>query len=459
MTTLERLGRWLSPLERFAARHPKALTAAMLAVLSGSAVTAFAVGPLVPDTAAIPRQTVVEALPTLALEDQLAALAQHNLSLIRHDSTRAGDSADALLSRLGAFDPSFAAFLRSDPTARLLLQGKGGKRVELQADASGRVERLVARYPAASADLEATHFSRLVIEARNGALAARVELGKYETQVRLGSGQIETTLFAATDEAGLPDIVGSQLADMFAGEVDFHRELNKGDRFSLVFEALTADGETVTWGDGAGRVLAAEFVNGRKTHQAVWFKETPNSKGAYFSFDGQNKRRAFMGSPLEFSRVSSGFAMRMHPVLNTMRKHNGIDYAAPTGTPVRTVGDGVVEEAGWKNGYGNTVVVRHSGNRTTLFAHLSRMDVRKGQRVEQGQRIGAVGSTGWATGPHLHFEFRVNDQHVDPRQLAKAAETTKLPTSAFKPFLAKVDTAKTQLAVAATLSEGVTGAN
>jgi murein DD-endopeptidase MepM/ murein hydrolase activator NlpD len=155
--------------------------------------------------------------------------------------------------------------------------------------------------------------------------------------------------------------------------------------------------------------------------------------------------------------VSSGFAMRFHPILNTMRQHNGIDYAAPIGTPVRTVGDGVVEFAGWQNGYGNTIIVRHNGNRTTLYAHLSRSDVRKGQRVEAGQRIGAVGRTGWATGPHLHFEFRVNDRHVDPRQLAKSAETVKLPAQAQAAFQAKLAVAKTQLSVAGTLAEGVTG--
>lgn len=458
MTLQERLGLWLRPLERFAARHPKALTATMVAVLSGSAITAFAVGPLVPDAADLPCQTLVEPLPALALDEQLAALAQANLSLIRHDQTRAGDSAEALLSRLGAFDSRFVAFLRNDPTAKQLLQGRAGKRVELQADAMGRVQRLVARYPSASPEAAATHFTRLVVEAAGTGFNARTELGQFETQTRLGSGQIQSSLFAATDEAGLPDAVGSQLADMFAGEIDFHRELQKGDRFSVVFESLTADGEPVTWGDGVGRVLAAEFTNAGKTRQAVWFKDG-SSKGGYYAFDGQNKRRAFLASPMEFSRVSSGFAMRFHPILNTFRQHNGIDYAAPMGTPVRSVGDGVVEFAGWQNGYGNTIVLRHSGNRTTLYAHLSRTDVRKGQRVEAGQRIGAVGRTGWATGPHLHFEFRVNDRHVDPRQLAKTAETVKLPAQALKPFQAKVAVAKTQLAVAATLGEGVTGSN
>ncbi|RVT84712.1 M23 family metallopeptidase [Inhella crocodyli] len=459
MLGFERASLWLRPLERFAARHPRALTGVLLALLGGSGVTAFALGPLVPDGRSLPQQAVVEALPALALEDQIEALAQHRLSLVRHDQTRPGDSADSLLSRMGAFDPTFVAFLRSDGTARQLLQGRAGKRVELAADADGRVERLVARFPVANADLERTHFSRLIVERdAQGQWGARVELGRYETQVRLGSGQIETSLFAATDEAGLPDAVASQLADMFSGDIDFHRELRRGDRFSLVFEALTADGEPVTWGGGAGQVLAAEFVNAGRTHQAVWFKdEAGGGKAGYYGFDGQSKRRAFLASPMEFSRVSSGFSMRFHPILQTWRQHNGIDYAAPTGTPVRNVGDGWVQFAGRQNGYGNTVVVRHAGGKETLYAHLSRIDVRQGQRVEQGQRIGAVGATGWATGPHLHFEFRVNGRHQDPRLLARASEAVRLSAAAAKPFQAQVASARTQLAVAASLTEGVTG--
>jgi murein DD-endopeptidase MepM/ murein hydrolase activator NlpD len=459
MPSFDRVSQWLRPFELFAARHPRALTASLLVCLGGFGVTAFALGPLVPEGSAVPQQAVIEVLPQVSVQDQIEALAQHRLSLVRHDQTRPGDSADSLLSRLGAFDPAFAAFMRTDGTAKQVLQGRTGKRVELLADAEGRVERLVARFPASNVDLERTHFSRLIAERDGqGQWTARVELGRYETQVRLGSGQIETSLFAATDESGLPDAVASQLADMFSGEIDFHRELRRGDRFTLVFEALTADGEPVTWGRGAGQVLAAEFVNAGRTHQAVWFQdESTGGKAGYYGFDGQSKRRAFLASPMEFSRVSSGFSMRFHPILQTWRKHNGIDYAAPTGTPVRNVGDGWVQFAGRQNGYGNTVVVRHAGGKETLYAHLSRIDVRQGQRVEQGQRLGAVGATGWATGPHLHFEFRVNGQHQDPRLLARASEAVRLPAAAQRPFQNHVATARTQLAVAATLSEGVTG--
>ncbi|MBB5204656.1 murein DD-endopeptidase MepM/ murein hydrolase activator NlpD [Inhella inkyongensis] len=460
MNWIDRLSQVLRPLEQFAARHPRALTGTLLGLIGSFGVTAFGIAPLVPNASDLPQRTVQEALPVLPLEEQLAELAQHSIGLRRHDSTRSGDTADSLLSRLGAFDSRFAAHLRSDPTAQLLLKGRAGKRVELTADANGKVQKLVARYAASSPELAQTHFSRLVVERlADGELSSRLEMGRLETSVRLASGQIESSLFAATDEAGLPDSVGSQLAEMFSGEIDFHRELRKGDRFTLVFEGLSADGEPVSWGAGAGRVLAAEFVNAGRSHQAVWFQDPQSGKASFYDFEGQNKRRAFLASPMEFSRVTSGFAMRFHPIHNTWRRHNGVDYGAPHGAPVRSVGDGIVEFAGWQNGFGNVVHLRHSGDRTTVYAHLSKIDVRKGQRVDQGQRVGAVGATGWATGPHLHFEFRVGGQHKDPRVLAKASESTPLPAHARAPFKVQVAEARGQLKVAATLGQGVTGAD
>jgi murein DD-endopeptidase MepM/ murein hydrolase activator NlpD len=200
-------------------------------------------------------------------------------------------------------------------------------------------------------------------------------------------------------------------------------------------------------------VLSAEFVNNGKAHQAVWFANGAG-RGAYFGFDGQSKRRSFLASPLEFSRVTSGFAMRLHPLLQSMRAHRGVDYGAPAGTPVRSVGDGVVEFAGWQNGYGNVVQVRHGKERSTLYAHLSRMDVRKGQSVEQGERLGAVGSTGWATGPHLHFEFHVNGQHVDPLLVAKASEPLTIDSRTRTQFAELSQSAKAQLDLAETLVGG-----
>ena len=188
-----------------------------------------------------------------------------------------------------------------------------------------------------------------------------------------------------------------------------------------------------------------------KALQSIWFQE-PGKKGTYYSLDGKTLATQYLASPMEFSRVTSGFAMRMHPILQQMRAHLGVDYAAPTGTQVRSVGDGVVEFAGWQNGFGNVVHVKHSGSDTTVYAHLSRVDVRKGQRVSQSQRIGAVGATGWATGPHLHFEFRINGVHKDPLTIARNAEGLPLSTAARPAFDKVAGAMRLQLTSAAPLA-------
>lgn len=429
----------------------------MVGLLCGFAVTAFGIAPLAPDAAELPKRTVVETLSNPDITSQLDELAAHSIGLSRAEATRAGDTPDSLLRRAGAFDPAVAAFLRSDALARRLFQGRAGKMVHLTADASGQVQKIIARFPADRVEQQATHFTRITLERDGSGFHARSETAPFQTQVRLGSGTVRTSLFAATDDANIPDAIASQMADMFSGDIDFHRELRRGDRFSIVYETLTADGEAVTWDGGTGRVLAGEFTNNGKTFSAVWFKDSATGKGSFFGLDGQSKRRAFLASPMEFSRITSGFAMRFHPILQNWRQHNGVDYGAPTGTAVRSVGDGVVEMAGWKNGFGNVVQVRHAGDRSTIYAHLSRIDVKTGQRLEQGQKLGAVGMTGWATGPHLHFEFQVGNRHMDPRVIARASEAVTLPNHAKAQFQQVVASVKTQLAVAGTM-DGVSAA-
>ena len=231
----------------------------------------------------------------------------------------------------------------------------------------------------------------------------------------------------------MPDAVAVQMAEIFAADIDFHRELRKGDTFSVVYEALTADGEPVTWNQGAGRVLAAEFVNGGKAHQALWYRRRQRAR-RLLRLRRPEQAPRLPGQPDGVLARDLGLRDALAPdPADAGARTCGVDYGAPTGTPVRAVGDGVVEFAGRQNGYGNVVKVQHGKERSTLYAHLSRIDVRKGQRVEQGQRIGAVGATGWATGPHLHFEFQVNGQHQDPLSIAKAAETRDASTAARAP--------------------------
>ena len=430
---------------RFVSAHPRSLSAAVMLALAGFGVTAFGISPLAFDPANLPQRLVTETVTPSDIQSQLDALAEHELQLYRTDLTRSTDTADSLLKRLNVSDADAALFLRNDPVARQLLSGRGGKMVRVQTDESGKLTELVARYaPANSAQL-GTHFTRLRVERAGGQLSAAVTTSPLAAQVRMGSGTIRSSMFAATDEARIPDSIATQLTEVFATDVDFHRQLRKGDTFSVVYEALTADGEPITWGaSNAGRVLAAEFVNNGRNYSAVWFKDAQN-KGAYYGLDGKSKKHAFLASPLEFSRVTSGFAMRMHPILNTWKQHKGVDYGAPTGTPIRAVGDGTVEFAGWQNGYGNVVEVKHSAQRSTVYAHMSRINVKRGAHVEQGQNLGAVGMTGWATGPHLHFEVKVGGVQEDPMIMARSAETVELSAAAKTQFLQLAQSMKGQL--------------
>lgn len=394
-------------------------------MLAGFTATAFGIAPLMDEVDRLPVRTVVEEVAGHDVAAQLETLALHELELHRSDLTRPSDTADSLLRRLGVVDAEASQFLRTHPVARRLIEGRPGKMVTVRADESGALEELVARYAAPEARIAGTHFTRLTVRREADGWKAEVDTVPLAAQVRLASGTIESSLFAATDAARIPDGVATQLADVFGGEIDFHRELRRGDRFSVVYEALTADGEPITWSQGTGRVLAAEFVNKGRTHGAMWFVNA-EGRGAYYGLDGRSKTGAFLASPLAFSRITSGFAARMHPLLKQWRQHRGVDYSAPTGTEVRSVGDGIVTFAGWQNGYGNVVEVEHRGGRSTLYAHLSRIDVKKGERIAQGSPIGAVGATGWATGPHLHFEFKVAGANRNPAELAEVVEATTL---------------------------------
>ena len=439
----------LNAVQAWAQAHRRGLVWGIGLGMGGVAATAFGLAPLAPDAANLPPQIVTHTLQPVDVSEQLEALSALNLELYRSDTTRKQDTADSLLVRLGVNDTQAAAFLRQDKLARKLFEGRAQKMVRAKADAAGRLIELVARYPAEQRQLADTHFTRLSLTRTDGAWVSTVETVELQSRVQLGSGTIRSTLFAATDEAQMPDAIASQMAEIFSGDIDFHRELKRGDAFSVVYESLTADGEPINWNQAAGRVLAAEFINNGRVHQAVWFKDA--QRGSYYDFSGKSKRRAFLASPMEFSRVTSGFAMRFHPIHQRLMAHTGVDYSAPVGTPARSVADGTVEFAAWKGGYGNTVIVRHGGEKTTLYAHLSRIDVRKGERVHQGQRIGAVGATGTATGPHLHYEFRVNGRHVDPLRATRNAAPIPLGEQSRGAFMAQAELLRTKLRVATTL--------
>ena len=404
--------------------YPKQITALIAAAMLSAGT--LAVASLGPDASDLPVHQILEATTPQSFADQTASLESFSFTLFRTDITRSSDTAEALLKRLGISDPAATAFVRGSSDARNALFARAGRTITAEATQENQLKKLSARWiPDGDGG-----FKRFVIERTPVGFVALTERDTLTPGTRLASGTIRTSLFAATDDSRIPDAVASQLADIFAGDVDV-RALRKGDRFAVVYETFEADGQALR----SGRVLSAEFENNGKIHQAVWFQPPgAGQKGSYYRPNGDSLRKAYLATPVEFSRVSSGFAMRMHPILNSWRQHNGIDYAAPTGTSVRTVGDGTVDFAGTQSGYGNIVIITHRNNQQTAYAHLSRIDVKAGQSVNQSQFIGAVGATGWATGPHLHFEFRVNGEYANPATITQQDGGTPITASARPAF-------------------------
>jgi murein DD-endopeptidase MepM/ murein hydrolase activator NlpD len=377
--------------------------------LAACAVGAAGVAPMAPDAANLPVKSISEQLSLPQLSEQIAALTQGEQSYISEERIRPGDTLAMLLSRLGVDDTAATNFIKTDRTARSLLQLKPGRLVQARTSDNGELVWLTAT----ASDGRDAPVRTLTIKREGDRFNAAESQAQLERRIEMRAGDIRSSLFAATDTAQLPDNVASQLVDMFSTDIDFASDLRRGDRFNVVYETFWQNGEYVR----AGRILAAEFVNAGKTFQAVWFDE-PGSKqsGGYYSFDGKSLKKAFLKSPLEYTRISSGFAMRLHPILGQWKQHKGVDFAAPSGTPIRAAADGTIEFAGRQGGYGNLIVIKHWGTYSTAYGHMSRFasGMRKGLKISQGEIIGYVGSTGWATGPHLHYEFRIDNQPRDP---------------------------------------------
>jgi murein DD-endopeptidase MepM/ murein hydrolase activator NlpD len=376
--------------------------ALLTALASSGAVVAFAAMAPSPEAeATLLQRSVIEPVALRAGDAVLPTPATY----LREERYRRGDTLHGLFKRLGVAEPEARRLVRV-PSMRFL---RSGETVSAEVGANGELVRL--------SFLSAREL-QMVLEREGDAFHARQVAAPLSTATLMRAGIIHSSLFAATDGAGIPDSVAIQLADIFAGDVDFHRDLRRGDSFTVVYEQHYLAGRTVH----AGRVLAAAFVSQGRKLRAVHYAPERGGSG-YYAPDGSNLRKAFLRSPLEYTRISSGFGMRRHPFLRSWRAHTGIDYAAPAGTRVRAAGDGWVEFAGRKGGYGNVVILRHRGRYSTLYAHLSRFapGVRRGARVAQGDPVGHVGSTGWATGPHLHYEFRIAERARNPYAIAMPA--------------------------------------
>ena len=323
---------------------------------------------------------------------------------------RSGDTLDQLFRKHDLDIGHLATIARLDEAGTQFRKIKPGDVFEITHDEG----RLVSMYSALSLT------SVLKIDKQEAGFTAKIVERPIEIRKRLAYGSIETSLFESAATAGLSDKLIMNIAGIFAWDVDFVLDIRAGDNYYVQWEEIWQDGELVT----DGEIIAAEFNNNGRTSRAIRFVDE-TGRSDYFTPDGHSVRKAFIRAPVDFTRVSSNFnPNRRHPVLNTIRAHRGVDYAAPRGTPIKAAGDGKTIFRGVKNGYGNAVILQHGGNITTLYAHMSRYaaKARVGSRVRQGQAIGYVGATGLATANHLHYEYRINGVHRNPRtvQLPRA---------------------------------------
>lgn len=324
-------------------------------------------------------------------------------------TVRSGESLARIFQREGISARALAALMASGALAKRLADLRPGDQLELQEE-----DGILLGFRFRPSRLETLTFSRASGEAPR--FEAEQELRSPTVSERTAQVVIEDALFLAAQKAGLEDRLALALAEIFQWDIDFVLDIRKGDRFELLYEERALDGEVI----GTGAILAARFVNRGEVFEAVRY-EDPAGNGSYYTPEGRSLRKAFLRAPVQFTRISSNFNLRRkHPLWNTARPHRGIDYAAPTGTPVVAAGDGKVVKATRNAPSGNYVVLQHGERYQTKYLHLSRFakSLKAGQRVKQGQVIGYVGSTGWATGPHLHYEFLVGGAHQNPRTVA-----------------------------------------
>lgn len=351
-----------------------------------------------------------------------------------------GDTLSAIFAKAGLPASLLHELLNSSNEAKRLSRIKAGQEFEFKLSPEGRLQSLHSKLGKLES-FEVTHGD-------NG-FTFKHELAKPEARTTYARGVIDSSLFLAAKKAGVSHGLTLALSNIFAYDIDFAQDIRRGDEFELIYEEKVIDGKRV----GYGNILAARFVNRGKTYTAVRYT---NKQGAtsYYTADGKSMRKAFIRTPVDFARISSRFNTgRRHPILNKIRAHKGVDYAAPRGTPIKAAGDGRVKLAGRKGGYGNTVIIQHGNSYQTLYAHMQGFakGIQTGRTVKQGQIIGYIGTTGLSTGPHLHYEFQINGTHVDPlsQKLPMADPIAGTERQRFqqtsKPLMAKMDQEKASM--------------
>ena len=355
-----------------------------------------------------------------------------------------GDTLSTLFEKVGLPATSVHEVLASDKQAKQFSQLKHGQKLEFELSPDGQLTNLHSKLN----DLESISLTKN----DKGYTFNRIT-AKPTVRSAYVHGVINSSLSQSAARAGLSHSLTMDMASVFGYDVDFAQDIRQGDEFDVIYEQKVVNGKAV----GTGPILSARFTNRGKTYTAVRYTNKQGNS-SYYTADGNSMRKAFIRTPVDFARISSKFSMgRKHPILNKIRAHKGVDYAAPRGTPIKAAGDGKVLLAGRRGGYGNTVILQHGNTYTTLYGHMQGFakGVKTGGTVKQGQVIGYIGTTGLSTGPHLHYEFQVNGVHVDPlgQKVAMADPISKAERARFlaqsQPLMARMDQEKaTQLASA-----------
>jgi murein DD-endopeptidase MepM/ murein hydrolase activator NlpD len=427
-------------------RH-RHVTRSLLFAAGGLFLTAAALAVVQPPPQPEP---IFQARQTLDLPPLDARTGHDTQPYIASTRIRRGDTVADLLNRLGVNENGLLTFLTHDEHARSIYKLYPGRTVQAGLDAQGNMVWLrYAHTPGTTVKSGVDSAWLEVRPAADGGFTARERSTAAVQETRIAEGEITSSLFGAADTAGVPDAITMEMVDILGSRIDFLKDLRKGDRFRIVYDAYMHDGEEV----GSGHIRALEFINGSKTYSAVWFQNGQES-GGYYDFSGASLKGAFLRTAIKFTRISSRFGMRMHPIHKRWVGHKGVDYAAPTGTPIHATADGTVAFIGQQTGYGNVIILKNFGKYSTLYGHQSRFakGLKKGDHVQQGQLIGYVGSTGWATGPHLHYEFRIDNTPVDPLSVDLPVART-LDAGDRKAFKAVVATYQPQVELLARLQD------
>ena len=349
-----------------------------------------------------PTQTVISPLVTDKVEPATAA---EPLELTKEFTVSNGDTLSVLFAKAELGNSLMHKILDTNKDAKRFASLKIGQTISFKLDENQQLQSISSPISA----LETIHLEK---QPDTETFSFRKEVATTQTSEKHAEGTIKGSLLSAAAKAGLPYGLAIDMANIFGYDIDFAQDLRTGDRFELIYEEKTLDGKAI----GTGNILSARFTNRGKIYTAIRYTDK-NGHASYYSADGSSLRKAFIRTPVDFARISSRFSNgRKHPILNKIRAHKGVDYAAPRGTPIKAAGDGRVTLAGRNGGYGNTVVIKHGQRYQTLYAHMQGFakGIRSGSTVKQGQIIGYIGTTGLSTGPHLHYEFRVNGVHVDP---------------------------------------------